>query len=129
MQGHLKQKWRVRAKFRLIRWKRKLSLSEPRTLMEKSTIADIELLETIADWEETLLPPQEVDESDYYDDEPTRYLQIDKAPIFKRLQDATPILIYGQGRRLERLTRFLIILTGVLSVLTAISIITLILEH
>lgn len=114
------EKWRIRASRRLRRWKRRMF--EPLTLLEKEAQDDIKLLETIADWENEFNPPRPEDDYEFEED-PTKYLEIDTAPIFERLQKKTPILIYASGRRLERLTRWLILWTIVLAILTIVTLI------
>ncbi len=57
-------------------------------------------------------------------DDTEKNLIAQRKDIVDRLQQNSPVLILMSGRRLERLTQWLIILTIVLSVLTALSVIT-----
>jgi len=94
--------WKLRASVRLRRWKREIF--KPLTYIEEEAQKDIELLETIADIEYATSPPDPAENYELEQDA-SGYLEIDKEPIFKRLEERTPILIYTSGRRLERLTR------------------------
>jgi hypothetical protein len=85
--------------------------------------SDIALLDDIEEASKLLSPPVSVRE-EYEIGDITDYPRIDKRPIYERLQRNTPVLIYASGKRLELLTKWLIALTIILSVLTLISIIT-----
>lgn len=83
--------------------------------------SDIRLLDDIEEANKLTSRPTSQEE-EYEISDITDYLKIDTMPIYERLGKNTPILIYASGKRLELLTKWLIALTIVLSVLTVISI-------
>ncbi|MDG6921414.1 MAG: hypothetical protein JRN59_07790 [Nitrososphaerota archaeon] len=88
----------------------------PLTQEEKGAEDDIQLLEDIARAADEVWPPEP--EPELTTEE---LIQMDSTKIYERLQKRMPILLVMSSRRLERLTRWLIVLTLALAVLTVAS--------
>lgn len=119
--SRLRMPSRIRNSRRYRRLKRRLF--RPLTYIEQEAEDDIRLLENISDAESEVWPPQMEDKRELTTEE---LLQVDKDEVFGRLQKRVAILIYASGRRLERLTRWLIVLTLVLAILTIVSVLVII---